>query len=75
MTDDEMIATALLHGLDFHHEYHADDTPGLWYWRYQGLNPGWAAIERENRMRTGYYGFKSREALARAYCEFHNLLR
>lgn len=68
LTDDEAIATAMLHGCGF---ARGKGQTILWYVvsAHGDVNP----IEDLNYQITGGYGFKSREALARAYCKFHNL--
>jgi hypothetical protein len=72
VTDEECIATAMLHGAEFwlaNGEYGT----GLWY---IGPNDKMHPIERQQSERRAddECGFESREKIARAYCEYYKLL-
>jgi hypothetical protein len=69
-TDDECIAIAMLHGCTFNY---SDRHDGVWI-----IGDHWSGpihpVEQKKQEEGGAAWFKTREALARTYCEYYKLL-
>jgi hypothetical protein len=71
-SDEYCIALAMLHGCLFRDG--GTDTFPLYYVKAEEESFVAHPIEAEHHRLTGYYGFHSRAAMARAYCKHYNLI-
>jgi hypothetical protein len=70
--DETCIAMAMLHGCALREFYWGDIDASIWYARENASDP-YLAVEYAEFRRSGHYWFRSREALARAWCEHYKL--